>query len=207
MEEANRRMVIEIEEERNMDLTSKIKLAIIVGHNSVAKGMLTYNNVEEYSFNRGVALCLQKLGHNIYFRAPLASYEAQINGLASYLADDGITHAIELHLNSAATKAVGAEILCHYKENEEEKGRALAFLSNYCAVSGEKNRGQKNLYEQSRGFYLVSSCKSKGISAFILEPCFANWPNPGAKYVLENTANYIQTLDKLCKDYFSYTRK
>ena len=182
------------------------KLGIVVGHNSASQGMTAYNGRKEYEFNLHVAKELNRLFAIPYYTRPsIMSYERQIDYVIEDLENDNITACIELHLNSATTKASGAEILGHYKYSIEEKDHATAFLADYCAMTGSRNRGLKNIHEEARGFYLMREAKEKQISAFILEPCFANWDNSESNYVLCRTDEYIQTLGNLCQKHFKFT--
>lgn len=180
-----------------------MKFAIIIGHNSKQRGMVTYDKKTEFEFNLQVAeKILEQTKIPYVCRLSSMSYEQQVYHLVHDLQKNEITHALELHLNSAENKARGAEILCHYNEIESEKKKAGEFLADYCEISGEHNRRLKNLTEESRGFLLLSSCRRAKITAFIWEPAFCNWENLGSKFVLEQTEKYISTMGQLCQDYF-----
>ena len=180
-----------------------MKFAIIVGHNSESKGMLTYTKEREFDFNLEVAQAL-KFKYNIpyYLRKPGAGYNHQIDDLVVRLADDDIEVVMELHLNSSMPNAQGAELLINYKQDVPEKERMQYLVDEYCKQANERPRGIKNVRENDRGYYLLDECRKMKMLAYIWEPCFANWKNDGSIFVIEKKMRYIDTIGQLCSKYF-----
>ncbi len=108
-----------------------LRLAVVVGHNEVAKGARAVTPIGrfEYDFNSVLAAQMAaESGHynletKVFFREASSSYLKEIAKAYEAVASWGADCAIELHFNSASADASGSEVLC--RQNSLD-ARALA---------------------------------------------------------------------------------
>ncbi len=168
----------------------KVKLAVVVGHNPVAKGAFSKWIGSEYDFHVIQAKEIAKAALNtnvevkIFYRKSGLSYSHQIAGMVAGIDEWGADKIVSLHFNanSSATPS-GTETL----HTGSKGGKALATLVQAAMLDSFalRDRGLKQVARGGRGGTLLWTTKAPCV---ILEPGFgtnkadslsmkANWPD------------------------------
>lgn len=150
-----------------------MKLAIVVGHNSVAQGAVRKDTGEtEYIWNGRLARRIERIAPEFgidaktFFRQPMGSYSREIDLVYRQTEDWGADATIELHFNSFDGNASGTETL--------SSGTALslrlaeAVQREMVLALGLKDRGIKTR-SSGRG---SASLISGSAPAILIEPFF-----------------------------------
>lgn len=174
-------------------------VAIVVGHDDIKSGAITYNYIREFDFCYEVAkkaIMLNASRRNIVLlkrNEDLKSYSAQMRDIAKRCEILKIDIAIELHLNaSGVPEARGVETLVlnkddtsayigqmfAYQYGEKFKVPLRGFYKNY--------RGVKGISPYERGGGFLHQMSKRGISSFIFEPFFCDYKNRESERFLED---------------------
>lgn len=177
--------------------TSKRKIGLIVGHNSMKQGAANYKGEGEYSYYSRLAPVIAKrlIRENIEVyiikRPALRSYNSQCERVANRAEQIGLNFAICLHFNSAGKGARGCEVLT--VDPYSKKTNAVKFADLYTDLlnkeQGFRERGidgVKLVKSGHNGFGMLHALDRRGVDACIIEPCFANHQTFESEYIFEN---------------------
>jgi len=159
-----------------MKLDSTYKLAIVVGHEKLAKGakLGAPLNTNEYDFNKGIAQLTyvfardKSIDARIFYRDGIG-----IRGVGKAVTEWKADACIELHCNSATPAAYGTETL-YDLDPPNSKKLAEHVQAAMCGVfkrQGKGDRGIKLLKEGDRGHYNLLGYKC---AAVLVEPFFGS---------------------------------
>lgn len=138
-----------------------LKVAVIVGHTSLAKGARAYNGESEYEFNSAVAREMFRTA-SISGNMAVSIYDRSRGGLSAVSRDmkNYDPHlSIELHFNSYMRRAYGSEILVYKNSKNFDKNILTA---SYIAKGLQDDFGTK-----LRGNIQVGPQSFKGVKALV----------------------------------------
>ena len=155
-----------------------MKIGICVGHSRRGdSGAESVDSVSEWTYNSEVAreldIELERRGidASIVDDYRRSSYSSAIRNCAQILKDDGVTHAIELHFNSAGPSAHGHEWL-HWGGSRGGQALAKALERSFSiAFPSTRSRGLKAKKSGDRGSLFL---RSTHCPAIIAEPFFGS---------------------------------
>lgn len=157
-------------------VSAAVKLAIVVGHNSKAKGAFSKWIGSEWDFNKVVAEQIQraavgtKVDVKVFYRPAGVSYGAQMASVTDAVNEWGPDYAVSLHFNSFRTDAAnGTETLW----TGSTGSLALAEMLHTCQLDcfGLNNRGMKSVEKSGRGGAFLWGVKAPAV---LLEPGFGS---------------------------------
>lgn len=153
-----------------------IKVAIVVGHRSGAKGAWGNAGISEFDFNSAIAKELKKTFANnkkidleVFYRDNMpGGYGEKMKRLHKRIDNWGANYSISLHFNAAGRKDVdGHEVLYCSNRGKEV---ALKFNTLFSKYLKNRDRGVKRRVKSQRGGGFL--CRGRSI-AIIAEPFFA----------------------------------
>jgi hypothetical protein len=161
------------------------KVAVVVGHNRVARGSRSGNPLlrSEYEFNSHVAALMRQeaarydLQLEVFLREPNASADAEIRIVYAGVAAWQATCVLELHFNSVDNPAAtGSEVLFR-GDSDDAKSLAASVIRSLQRTLDLRLRhgnGLKALSAQDRGWSSVAALP--GIPIVLCEPFFGSSP-------------------------------
>lgn len=192
-------------------MENKKRFAVIVGHDSKAKGASSAPPLRlyEYDYNKEVAALVYRIAMErgletrIFTRDGVGTKGAYKNVEKWLKGFDGV--AIELHFNSYNGKVKGTETLFDDEPSESielarevQEAMCLAFNRK-----GKENRGLKRITPGERGYPNLKACKHPSC---LVEPAFGDNPDESQMLMLKQqeyaTAlvaavfNYFESRDK-----------
>lgn len=186
--------------------TSKIKVAIIVGHNKKKQGATNYLDESEWVFNSRIARKLQgklaALGIDsvIIFRPYDVGYDDQCEAVADEAARLGCTHAISLHFNDASSRsAMGVEVLIAKTATEADNKFADIFsdiLNEEYGFVERRDDGVYTISDRHNGSGMINAVNDKGIITCLVEVCFGGHKTKESELIFEQEDKYVDVLVK-----------
>lgn len=176
------------------------KIAIVVGHEKIKKGMHLYTGEYEYDWNTKLSQKIKKLykgPHEIkvYFRDHIG-----VDGVATQAGGWGAELLLELHLNAAGIpSARGCEALViNTDKPSHEKAKVLVeTISQTMGVKIRHKNGLKLLAKGERGYPNLAAYKAAGVAcSIIIEPFFADFESDESKFFIKNPDLYA---DCICR--------
>jgi N-acetylmuramoyl-L-alanine amidase len=192
---------------------SKVRLALVVGHEKDRPGALLHGGGHEYQYNSKVAQRAQAFAKEVLFDEleVFVVYRdgIGISGAYEKVADLDPDAVIELHFNAFNKRVVGTELLYHDdKDKEPQVERAFAehVLSGLYQLfrpnapkESKVLRGAKDLPRGHRGWYNVS--RVLDFPSILVEPFFGDTPSD-AKLARELLDDYAKELCALTLEFF-----
>lgn len=179
------------------------KFAFVVGHNEKNQGAVNYLGESEWTFNKRIAKKaiseLEELGvKSAMILRPRGPYSHQCESVAEQARELGVEYAFSLHFNAAGTpKASGCEVLVKLETETEEDELVANYLSDLLKKEfGIRQRygdGVKYISEGHNGNGMLSSLNKSGITACLVEPCFAT-NRKEAEKIFEAEDKYVDVL-------------
>jgi N-acetylmuramoyl-L-alanine amidase len=159
------------------------RLAIVVGHNRVAKGASAVAPISksEFAFNSVVAKEMKESASHyniqaeIFYREPANSYREEIRAAYAKVAIWGAACAVELHFNSAENSSASrSEVLCR-KSSTAAAALSQHVLEEIVRPLGLSDGGVKRIDLEDRGGHSVYALD--GVPTALLEPFFGSNPS------------------------------
>lgn len=158
------------------EVSEFVRLAIVVGHNSKARGAFSKWIGSEWDFHKKQAVEIQKAAQGtgvkvrVFYRPAGVSYSKQIEAVSGEVNTWGAEYVVSLHFNSFDTDAAnGTETLWTGNDGSRE----LAETMQQCQLDcfGLKDRGLKAVSMLGRGGPLLWGVEAPAV---ILEPGFGS---------------------------------
>lgn len=165
-------------------VTSDMKLAVVVGHNSKSPGASAVSPIgqSEFDFNNTVAdsMVAEASHYNLqvkrFNRVASGSYSSEIADVYALVKEWGADVAVELHFNSLNGESTGTEVL-HAVNAVRSRSLALKLVGTISDVLGLKIRhgdGLKPCVPNDRGY---ASLVALSIPTVLVEPFFGSNKN------------------------------
>ena len=178
----------------NKPLSSKAKIALVVGHNAKSQGAVNYRDETEFEFNSRIAKKLSKFLDNsiVLYRPAGKSYYAQCKAVAKECQKEGVDLAICLHFNSYDGSVQGCEALILDTKDPLDNKVASCIMDSIADGYGFKNRGVKTVGSGHRGSGMLMQLKEVGVVPVLIEPMFAD--NKESAVIFNDETRYVNTL-------------
>lgn len=188
---------------RRRPAQTRVKLAVVVGHNARAKGAKSPWLDAEFDFNAVQAQRIKdaslrsKVDVMIFYRTYGGGYVAEIERVYDEVDAWGADYSVELHYNSARLEAQGTETL--RAPTSGSRRLAEAIHPQVLRIFGRGDRGIKMLRKGKRGFHAVMAGRAPAI---IIEPAFGS-SEQGARSLKQNWPGFapvlVREIEKLGK--------
>ncbi|QND60146.1 glucosaminidase domain-containing protein [Mesorhizobium huakuii] len=162
--------------------TKNIRLAVVVGHNSVSTGSAAVSPISrsEFAYNGVVAdqIVAESPHYNVigkkFIRVSQGSYSSEIAQVYSEVQTWGADCAIELHFNSASPEATGSMVLFRAGNGAAQVlARPLALqIQSLLGLPLKNGNGLQPLQPGDRGYGSVSALAN--VPTVLIEPFFGS---------------------------------